>query len=273
MSEKMKSKITTSDINKMEARCFLVQNSHNYERMISLGVLYAFTPILKKMYEGRPKEEIIAAQKRHLEYFNTMPMMVPFILGLSASIEEHTSEEEKDSVVAIKTSLMGPLAGLGDSLLNFTLFPIAGSIGASLAIQGNFFGPIIMLLLINIVYMPLRLLGGHIGYRKGNELLTSDKGQKTLEKISNMANVLGVIITASLIPTTVKTTLGVAFGEGDGAIVLQTMLDKIMPGLIPLGIVLLCYYLLKKWQGKYVVSIIFSIIVISIILAYFGILI
>ena len=108
-------KITKSDINKMEARCFFVQNSHNYERMISLGILHAFTPILKKLYAGRPKEEIVAAQKRHLEYFNTMPMMVPFILGLSASIEENTTEDEKDSVVAIKTSLMGPLAGLGVS--------------------------------------------------------------------------------------------------------------------------------------------------------------
>lgn len=273
MSKCDTNKITKREINKMTLRCFWVQNSHNYERMISLGILYSMTPILEKLYTGRPKEECVRAQQRHLEYFNTMPMMVPFILGLAASIEENTAEDEKNSVIAIKTSLMGPLAGLGDSLLNFTLFPIAGSIGASFAIQGNFIGPIIMFILINIVYMPLRLLGGHLGYRKGNELLSSDKGKETLNKISTMASVLGVMITASLISNTVKTNIGLVFGEGDGAIKVQAMLDNIMPGLIPLGIVLLCFYFLRKWQGKYIVSIIFTIIIISIVLSYFGILI
>lgn len=272
MSHSNTTKITKRDINAMALRCFFVQNSYNYERMISLGILHAMTPLLKKIYSGKTKEEIAAAQKRHLEYFNTMPIMIPFILGLAASIEENTDENEKDSVVAVKTSLMGPLAGLGDSLLNFTLFPIAGSIGASLAIQGNFLGPIVMFVLINIVYMPLRFLGGHIGYQKGSELLTSETGKSTLDRISNMATVLGVMITASLIPTVVKANIGISFGDGDGAIKLQEMLNRVMPGLLPLSIVLLCYYLLKKWQGKYVVTMILTIIAASVALSYFGIL-
>ncbi|HGW6192383.1 TPA: PTS system mannose/fructose/sorbose family transporter subunit IID, partial [Enterococcus faecalis] len=130
----MENKITKKDLNKVFWRSQLIQFSHNYERMQSLGTLFGMSPILKRLYKNRSKEERIAAYARHLEFFNSHPVLIPFILGVTAALEESTEEDEKETVIAVKTSLMGPLAGLGDSLLNFTWFPIAGSIGASFAV-------------------------------------------------------------------------------------------------------------------------------------------
>lgn len=268
----MENKITKKDLNKMFWRTQLIQFSHNYERMQSLGTLYGMTPVLKRLYEDRPKEERIAAQSRHLEFFNSHPVLIPFILGVTSALEESTEEDEKETVIAVKTSLMGPLAGLGDSLLNFTWFPIAGSIGASFAIEKNFLGPILMLVMINALYFPLKYYGIHLGYSKGRDLLTSANGKKILDRISTSANVLGVMVTGALVASTVKLNLGLQYGTGDNAIKIQEMLDKVMPNLLPMLITLLCLYLFKKWNGKHVVALIFGIIFIAIGLAAFGIL-
>lgn len=268
----MENKITKKDLNKMFWRSQLIQFSHNYERMQSLGTLFGLTPVLHRLYADRTKEEKVAAQSRHLEFFNSHPVLIPFILGITAALEESTEEDEKDTVIAVKTSLMGPLAGLGDSLLNFTWFQIAGSIGASFAIEKNFIGPILMLLMINLLYFPLKYYGIHLGYSRGRELLTSDEGKNILDRISTSANVLGVMVAGALITSTVKINLGLQYGEGDTAIKLQEMLDKVLPNLLPLLMTLLCLYLLKKWKGKHVVAIIFSIIAIAIFLSAIGIL-
>lgn len=268
----MENKITKKDLNKVFWRSQLIQFSHNYERMQSLGTLYGLTPVLHRLYADRPQEEKVAAQSRHLEFFNSHPVLIPFILGITAALEESTEEDEKDTVIAVKTSLMGPLAGLGDSLLNFTWFPIAGSIGASFAIEGNFIGPILMFLMINALYFPLKYYGVHLGYSRGRELLTSDEGKGILDRISTSANVLGVMVAGALITSTVKINLGLQYGEGDGAIKVQEMLDKVLPNLLPLLMTLLCLYLFKKWKGKHVVAIIFSIIAVAIFLSALGIL-
>lgn len=207
-----------------------------------------------------------------MEFFNSHPVLVPFILGITIALEESTDEDEKESVIAVKTSLMGPLAGLGDSLLNFTWFPIAGSIGASFAVDGNFIGPVLMFVMINALYFPLKYYGVHMGYTKGRELLTSENGKKLLDRISTSANVLGVMVTGALIASTVNITLGLQYGKGDTAIKVQEMLDKVMPNMLPMLMTILCLYLLKKWNGKHVVAMIFVIIFIAIALSAFGIL-
>lgn len=265
-------KIQKKDLNKMFWRSQLIQFSHNYERMQSLSTLYALTPILRRLYEGKSEEERIYAQQRHLEFFNSHPVLIPFILGITAAMEETTDEREKESVIAVKTSMMGPLAGLGDSLLNFTWFPIAGSIGASFAVEGNFIGPILMFLIINLLYFPLKYYGIHLGYAKGKDILTSLNGKAILNRITTSANVIGVMVAGALITSTVKMKLGLQFGSGDNVIVIQDMFDKVLPNFLPLMLTLLCLYFLKKWNGKYVVTIIFSIIAFAILLAYFGIL-
>src|SRR5699024_8399914 len=107
-------------------------------RQMNMAYVYALIPILKKLYTT--KDKIADALKRHLEFFNTTPHIVTLILGINAAMEEENAHDEHFDVTAIdsiKTSLMGPLAGLGDSFFWGTLRLIATGIGTSLAVKGN----------------------------------------------------------------------------------------------------------------------------------------
>lgn len=264
-------KISKSTLNKVLLRTQGCQFAHNYERMQSLSLTYCFAPVLEELYKDAPKEERVNAMKRHLEYFNTHPLAIPFILGITAALEESTDEDQKDTVVGIKTSLMGPFAGLGDSLLNLTWFPIAGSIGASMCVDnGSIVGPLVMFLLINLLYWPLKYFGLHKGYEMGIELVEK-AGVQVFDRLGNLANVLGVMVTGGLVATTVKLKLAVqfAFGEGD-PLVLQDQLDKVLPFLLPVVLTFICYRLLKKGQGKNSAQIIIGLIVFSLVFAAIG---
>lgn len=260
-------KISKSTLNRVLLRTQGCQFAHNYERMQSLSLTYCFAPVLEELYKDAPKEERVHAMQRHLEYFNTHPLAIPFILGITAAIEESTDEDQKDTVVAIKTSLMGPFAGLGDSLLNLTWFPIAGSIGASMCVDnGSIVGPLVMFLLINLLYWPLKYFGLHKGYESGMALV--DKfGAEVFDRLGDAANVLGVMVTGGLIVTTVKlsTAIQFAFDEGD-PLVLQTQFDSVLPCLLPVIVTFICYRLLKKGQGKSSAQIILGIIAVCLVL-------
>lgn len=264
-------KISKSTLNKVLLRTQGCQFAHNYERMQSLSLTYCFSPVLEELYKDRPEEERVHAIQRHLEYFNTHPIAIPFILGITAALEETTDEDHKDAVVAIKTSLMGPFAGLGDSMLNLTWFPIAGSIGASMCVDtGSIIGPLVMFLLINILYWPLKYFGLHKGYAKGMELIENG-GVKVFDRLGNLANVLGVMVVGGLIPTTVKlkTALQFSFGEGD-PLKIQDQLDKVMPFILPVILTFICYKLIKKGNGKNTAQVILGLIVFALIFAAIG---
>ena len=264
-------KISKSTLNRVLLRTQGCQFVHNYERMQSLSLTYCFAPVLEELYKDAPKEERVHAMQRHLEYFNTHPLAIPFILGITAAIEESTDEDQKDTVVGIKTSLMGPFAGLGDSLLNLTWFPIAGSIGASMCVDnGSIVGPLVMFLLINLLYWPLKYFGLHKGYEMGMDLVEK-AGVAIFDRLGNLANVLGVMVTGGLIATTVKLKLAVqfAFGEGD-PLVLQDQLDKVLPYALPVLLTFICYRLLKRGQGKNSAQIIIGLIVFALVFAAIG---
>lgn len=264
-------KISNKALNKVLLRTQGCQFAHNYERMQSLSLTYCFSPVLEELYKDRPKEEKVHAMQRYLEYFNTHPIAIPFILGIQAALEESTTEDQKETCTAIKTSLMGPFAGLGDSMLNLTWYPIAGSIGASMCINdGSLVGPLVMFLLINLLYWPLKYFGLHLGYTKGLELVQSG-GMALFDRLGNMANVLGVVVVGCLVPQTVKlsTALQFAFSEGE-PLVIQDQLNNVMPYMLPVILTFVCYKLLKKGQGKNSASIILGMIVFALVFAAIG---
>ncbi|MDU6110012.1 MAG: PTS system mannose/fructose/sorbose family transporter subunit IID [Klebsiella pneumoniae] len=152
--------ITPRDLRRVFWRSFQMEFSWNYERQMNLAFVYALIPVLKKLYPRR--EELAAALKRHLVFFNTTPHIVTLLLGITTAMEEKNSHQKNMDATAIdnvKASLMGPLAGLGDSFFWGTLRLIATGIGTSLALKGNILGPILFLLVFNVPHILVRGAG------------------------------------------------------------------------------------------------------------------
>ncbi len=134
-------KLTKKDRISVWFRSFFLQGSWNYERMQNGGWAFAMIPAIKRLY--KTKEEKAAALKRHLEFFNTHPYVASPVLGVTLALEEERANGapvEDATIQGVKIGMMGPLAGIGDPVFWFTVRPILGALGASLALTGNILG-------------------------------------------------------------------------------------------------------------------------------------
>ncbi|MBF0778492.1 PTS system mannose/fructose/sorbose family transporter subunit IID [Streptococcus cuniculi] len=196
MSEKLQ--LSVNDRKKVWWRSQFLQASWNYERMQNLGWAYSLVPALKKLYTN--KEEQAAALKRHMEFFNTHPYVAAPILGVTLALEEERAngaEIDDAAIQGVKIGMMGPLAGIGDPVFWFTVRPILGSLGASLALSGNVIGPIIFFVAWNLIRMSFLWYTQEIGYKAGSEI-TKDMSGGILQDITKGASILGMFILAVL---------------------------------------------------------------------------
>ncbi|VUX18394.1 Mannose permease IID component [Streptococcus pasteurianus] len=142
MTEKLQ--LSKSDRQKVWWRSTFLQGSWNYERMQNLGWAYALIPAIKKLYTS--KEDRAAALERHLEFFNTHPYVAAPIIGVTLALEEERAngaEIDDTTLQGVKIGMMGPLAGVGDPVFWFTVRPMLGALGSSLAMAGNIVGPLL----------------------------------------------------------------------------------------------------------------------------------
>ena len=164
---------------------------------------------------------------------------------------------------------MGPLGGIGDALIWLTLLPISAGIGSALAINGSIAGPFVFLLIFNVIHFGLIYGLMHYGYRTGVSAL------KTLnedtQSISRAASILGLAVVGGLIATYIRFNLTLVINAGQAKVAIQEdVLDKIMPGLLPLAYTFLMYYLLRK--GKSPLLLIGITLLVGIIGRYIGLL-
>ena len=232
-------KITSQDINSVSKRWILAsQITWNYEKMMAIGYLYSILPVLRKLY--KKEEELKAAMKNHVQFFNTTPHMGGFILGIDIATE---AEGKNSSTNGIKTGLMGPFAGVGDTIFGVLIPTICGSIAAYMGQQGNVTGVVIWIL-VNIAIMAFRYLTVGIGYREGTKLIASAKDK--LDALTSAATLLGITVVGALIPTVVRANITATFTTGEVTLAGQDILDQIMPSLVPVLIVAAIYVLLGK---------------------------
>ena len=241
--QSVKKVVTSSDLVTMVWRSLFLQASFNYERMQACGWLYGILPVLKKIHTN--KEDLSKSLKMHLEFFNTHPFLVNFIMGLVVAMEE--SKKDQNTIRAIKVATMGPLGGIGDALCWLTLLPITAGLGASMALgpDPNPAGPIIFLVLFNIAHFSLRFGLMRYGYYTGVKAIATMKEQT--KKISHAASIIGLTVVGGLIASMIKLKLAWVIVVGQASIALQEkVFDAIMPNMLPFAYTLLMYYLLKK---------------------------
>lgn len=239
----------------------------NYERMQALAYCFAILPLLKVIYKDN-EDDLQQAVENHLQFFNTNPWIAPYIMGVNAAIEEKEKIKAKDIVANIKTGLMGPIAGLGDSLCVVIPWTIFGAIAANMALNNNPFG-IVLWIIVSIIIKMLSFPLYKAGYVSGINLVKSL--EKKMKIISESVSILGLMVVGGLIPTVIRAKVGITFTQGDVVMKGQEILDSILPGMIPVLLCGMVYYLLSKKTKP--ISIILLVLVLSIILGYFNILI
>ena len=117
------------------------------------------TPI-RELYDTN--EERVKELKKYMVFYNSEVFTVgPIINGIACSMEEaHANGEnvtEKD-INAVRTGLMGPVAGIGDTVMQGILFPILFGIGCSMALDGSYLGPILSFAIFGNFNLRLRIL-------------------------------------------------------------------------------------------------------------------
>lgn len=302
MSEKIQ--LSVSDRKKVWWRSTFLQGSWNYERMQNLGWAYAMIPAIKKLYTK--KEDQAAALERHLEFFNTHPYVASPILGVTLALEEERAngaEIDDKAIQGVKIGMMGPLAGIGDPVFWFTVRPILGALGASLAMTGNIVGPLLFFIGWNAIRMAFLWYTQEFGYKAGSGI-TKDMSGGILQDITKGASILGMFILAVLVQRWVSITFSVnlpakqlsegayiVFPEGTvtgtelkgilgqalsglsleptQAQTLQGQLDSLIPGLMGLLLTFLCMYLLKKKVTP--ITMIIGLFIVGILARLFGI--
>ena len=279
MAEKIE--LSRNDRLSVAWRSQFLQGSWNYERMQNVGWAYALIPAIKKLYTT--KEDRVAALKRHLEFFNTHPYVASPIIGVTLALEEERANGaaiDDTAIQGVKIGMMGPLAGIGDPVFWFTLRPILGALGASLALSGNILGPILFFVLWNLIRMSFIWYTQEFGYKAGSAI-TQDLSGGLLKDITKGASILGMFILAVLVERWVSIKFVVnlpAKKLAEGAYIdfpsgvvtggklqqilsdqaaglsltkmapntLQANLDSLVPGLMGLALTFFAMWLLKK---------------------------
>ena len=279
----MAEKITLSKKERLSValRSTFLQGSWNYERMQNGGWAFSIIPAIKKLY--KTEEERSAALKRHLEFFNTHPYVASPGIGVTLALEEERAngaEVDDAAIQGVKVGMMGPLAGVGDPVFWFTVRPILGALGASLAMTGNIMGPILFFVLWNVIRWGFMWYTQEFGYKAGAKI-TEDLSGGLLQKVTKGASILGMFILGSLVQRWVSISFQPVVSKvslSDGAYIdwgklpegakgiqqafeqyasglsltptkittLQNNLDSLIPGLVPLLLTLFCMWLLKK---------------------------
>ena len=227
-------------LNKMVWRSLNLQGSFNYERMQANGWLYGILPGLLAIH-GEDTDDLKTSMAHNLEFFNTHPFLVTFVMGIILSLEQQKADIA--TIRAVRVAAMGPLGGIGDAIFWFTLVPIAAGICSNMAIEGNVAGPILFLLIFNVVQFAVRFFLMHWSYGLGTkaiELLTANA-----KEFTRAASLLGVFVVGALTSNYGGTALNANLALENGTTI-QSILDGVLPKMIPLALTLGLYFLMKK---------------------------
>ena len=304
----MADKITLSKKDRMDVcwRHQFLQGSWNYERMQNGGWCYSIIPAIKKLY--KTEEDRAAALKRHLEFYNTHPYVSAPVMGVTLALEEERANGmpvDDQTVQGVKVGMMGPLAGVGDPVFWFTVRPILGALGASLALSGSIVGPLLFFVVWNLIRIAFLWYTQEFGYKVGTSI-AKDMSGGLLGKVTEGASILGMFIIGALVQRWVSisfTPVVSQVTQSKGAYIewdklpkgaagikealsqynslggnglnqvkvttLQQNLDQLIPGLAALLLTLLCCYLLKKKVSPIVIVI--ALFVVGIVARVIGI--
>ncbi|WP_270237699.1 PTS system mannose/fructose/sorbose family transporter subunit IID [Lactobacillus delbrueckii] len=218
------------------------------QHMQTFGYMASMLPILKKLY---PKhEDQVNAIHAYTAFFNTNPMLGSVIVGITASMEEARANDrgiDGETINDMRAGLMGPIAGIGDSLIDGTLIPILLGIALGMSNGGSPVGAIFYIIVwVLLAYFGQRFLYFR-GYQLGDkavEFLVGEQGAAVRRAIGTV----GAMVVGGVLASWVNVTTSLKLYNSSGKVFLdlQKQLDSIFPGLLTVLITIFCWWLMSK---------------------------
>ncbi|HOJ00927.1 MAG TPA: PTS system mannose/fructose/sorbose family transporter subunit IID [Anaerolineaceae bacterium] len=225
----------------------------NFERMEAPAIIRMLGKVKEKLYPGNKEaqKELLA---RHEAFFNTEPYIGSIVPGIVLGMEEQSAVNKEDSadlISGIKTALMGPFAGIGDSLYVGTLIPILLSIALGLSTDsGNVMGPVFYVISHLAIMLPLTWFLFKSGYSMGMESAQLVLSGGIKDKITQAMNIIGLVVVGAITSMYVNVKTGLTFTQGDMVIDLNQTLNGLFPNLITVLLGLATYYLMAEKKMK-----------------------
>lgn len=239
------------------------QACYNYERMQGIGFLHSMVPVISRLYKG-DKQKTAEAMQRHSGFFNSEPCFGSPVVGLTVAMEEQRAAGaalDDDAITSVKTGLMGPASGIGDTVIQGVLVPLLLAFAISISSSGNIVGPVLYSVTISVIVVLISYFGFMLGYRKGSSAILNMLESGVINKVIVGAGIMGCMVLGALVANFVSLSCAVVIPYGEETFILQEQLfDVILPKMLPLLLTLGVYKLLDKGQSSIRVMLIIVIL-------------
>ncbi|WP_249443879.1 PTS system mannose/fructose/sorbose family transporter subunit IID [Lacticaseibacillus casei] len=247
-------------------------SSMSYEKLQAHAWAYSYIPFADKYYKDDEdgKRRLLV---RHSMFYNTEPQTGQLINGIVASLEEQIAmgrNVSEEMPVNIKATLMGPLAGIGDSIIQGIIVPILLSIAMSLAKGGSPLGPMFYIIAYGIIGPTISYIAFHSGYRLGVNAIDVIVGENS-KRITDAFNILGIMVVGALAANTIVLKTIAKIPLGGKSAPLENVLTGIFPDLLPLAMVMFAWWLIsaKQMSATKVILIITAIVTVGCLVGFF----
>lgn len=243
------------------------------EHMQTFGYLTSMLPIVEELYDN--EDDRARSMHTYTAFFNTEPQLGSIIVGVTAGLEEArangSTEVDDETINGLRAGLMGPIAGIGDSLVVGTLIPVILGIAIGLSEGGSPVGAIFYAIVWNLLaYFGMRF-AYFKGYKLGDkavEFLVGPQGQAIRKAVS----IVGGMVIGAVAATWVSVKTSFQLGAKDAPyLVLQEKLDSVYPGILTAGVIVLCWWLMAKKNLSPIKTMLLLVVIafIGVILGFF----
>lgn len=240
------------------------------EHMQTFGYLCAMLPLVKELYKD--EDEKAKAMDTYTAFFNTEPQLGSVVVGITAGLEEARANGAEDvddeTINGLRAGLMGPIAGIGDSLVVGTVIPILLGIAMGMSTGGSVIGAIFYIIVWNLfAYFGMKFMYFK-GYQLGGkavDFLIGAQGEALRDSVAMLGGIVIGAVSATWV--SVKTSFQLLNDAGEPYLVLQDKLDAVFPGLLTSAFIIICWYLMAKKQLSPI-----KVMLILVVVAFLGVL-
>jgi mannose/fructose/N-acetylgalactosamine-specific phosphotransferase system component IID len=219
------------------------------EHMQTFGYLCSMLPLVEELYDN--EDDKATAMNTYTAFFNTEPQLGSVVVGITAGLEESRAngaeDVDEETINGLRAGLMGPIAGIGDSLVVGTVIPILLGIAMGMSTGGSPLGEIFYIIVWNLfAYFGMRFMyfkGYELG-GKAVEFLIGKQGEALRDAIGTLGGIVIGAVSATWVSVT--TSLQLLNDAGEPYLVLQDKLDAVFPGLLTAAFIILCWFLMSK---------------------------